>query len=285
LLQVRSPIFEAEFSDPSYGYRPNRSAHEAVEAARGYVRAGKDGGIDLAISAFFDEGDPDILMAKVGRKVRDQRGLRLIGSYLRAPIQQAGRLEQRGQGTPHGGPLSPLLSTLSLDGLDQELERRGLSFCRYADDGAVFGSSERSGERALASLTDWIAKHLKLRLNTTKSGGGAALERQGPGVADHQRGANRPGQSQPGEAESQGAGGLGCTDQGARGGTDSTLAAIPPRLVELLPPLRSAAKYFRVGRLDAAPPAEILLAALAQSAQAVKCLAPARCQAVPSEAG
>lgn len=172
LLQVLSPIFEAEFSDHSYGYRPNRSAHEAVEAARGYVRAGKDWVIDLDISAFFDEVDHDILMAKVGRKVRDQRVLRLIGSYLRAPIQQAGRLEQRGKGTPQGGPLSPLLSNLYLDGLDQELERRGLSFCRYADDVAVFVSSERSGERVLASLTDWIAKHLKLRLNTTKSGVG-----------------------------------------------------------------------------------------------------------------
>jgi group II intron reverse transcriptase/maturase len=133
---------------------------------------GKDWVVDLDISAFFDEVDHDILMTKLGRKVRDKRLLSLIGSYLRAPIQIDGRLEKRSKGTPQGGPLSPLLANIYLDTLDKELKSRGLSYCRYADDVAIFVRSERSGERILANLTDWIAKHLKLRVNATKSGVG-----------------------------------------------------------------------------------------------------------------
>ena len=172
LLQVLSPIFEGEFSDASYGYRPGRRAHDAVEAARGYVLAGKDWVVEVDISAFFDEVDHDLLMAAIGRKVRDKRVLKLIGRYLRAPIQQNGETEQRTRGTPQGGPLSPLLANIYLDTLDKELERRGLSYCRYADDIAIFVSSERSGERVLARLTEWIAQHLKLRVNVAKSGVG-----------------------------------------------------------------------------------------------------------------
>jgi RNA-directed DNA polymerase len=172
LAQILSPIFEAGFSPSSYGYRPGRSAHDAVEAARGYVLEGKIWVVDVDISAFFDEVDHDILMAKIGRKVRDKRVLRLIGDYLRAPLQRDGRLEKRSRGTPQGGPLSPLLANLYLDALDWELHQRGLSFCRYADDVAIFVASERSGERILASVTSWIAQHLKLRVNACKSGVG-----------------------------------------------------------------------------------------------------------------
>jgi RNA-directed DNA polymerase len=113
LLQVLSPIFEVEFSGYSYGYRPGRSAHEAVEAARGYVLEGKDWVVDLDISAFFDEVDHDILMTQVGRKVRDKRVLKLIGRYLRAPIQQDGSTEQRRQGTPQGGPFTPWTQSIT----------------------------------------------------------------------------------------------------------------------------------------------------------------------------
>lgn len=170
--QVLSPIFEAEFSDHSYGYRPQRSAHDAVRAASRYVMEGKTWVVDIDISAFFDEVNHDILMAKIGRKVRDKRVLKLIGSYLRAPMERDGQKIKRSQGTPQGGPLSPLLANIYLDDLDKELESRNLSFCRYADDLAIFVSSERSGQRILASLTEWIAKHLKLRVNPKKSGTG-----------------------------------------------------------------------------------------------------------------
>lgn len=172
LLQVLMPILDVDFSPHSYGYRPGRSAHDAVKAARDYVKEGKDWVVDVDISAFFDEVDHDILMTQLGRKVRDKRVLKLIGRYLRVPIQQNGTLEPRKRGTPQGGPLSPLLANLYLNALDQELNRRGLSYCRYADDIAIFVSSERSGKRILSSLMEWIAKHLKLRVNETKSGVG-----------------------------------------------------------------------------------------------------------------
>lgn len=172
LLQVLSPIFEGQFSDHSYGYRPGRNAHDAVEAARRLVLEGKDWVVDVDISACFDELDHDILMAKIGRNVRDKRVLKLIGRYLRAPIRQDGHTEQRVRGTPQGGPLSPLLANIYLDTLDKEVERRGLSYCRYADDIAIFVSSERSANRVLAGLMEWIPQHLKLRVNAKKSGVG-----------------------------------------------------------------------------------------------------------------
>lgn len=172
LLQVLGPLFEREFSDHSYGYRPGRSAHDAVKAAQQFVLEGKDWVIDLDISAFFDEVNHDILMTTIGRKVRDKRVLKLIGSYLRAPIQQEGDIEKRDKGTPQGGPLSPLLANIYLDALDKELERRSLNYCRYADDVAIFVSSERSGARVLASLTGWIVQRLRLRVNVQKSGVG-----------------------------------------------------------------------------------------------------------------
>ncbi len=170
--QVLSPIFEAEFSEHSYGYRPQRSAHDAVRAASRYVMEGKTWVVDIDICAFFDEVNHDKLMAKIGQKVRDKRVLKLIGNYLRAPMERDGQRIKRSQGTPQGGPLSPLLANIYLDDLDKELESRGLSFCRYADDLVIFVKSERSGERILASLTEWIAKHLKLRVNPNKSGTG-----------------------------------------------------------------------------------------------------------------
>ena len=176
IAQILSPIFEAEFSDHSYGYRPMRGAHNAIEAARNHVLSGKTWVVDIDISAFFDEVNHDILMSKISHKIADKRVLRLISNYLRAPIDRQGQRQKRHQGTPQGGPLSPLLANIYLDALDKELERRGLSFCRYADDIVIFVSSERSGERILSSLTSWIEKHLKLRVNVNKSGVGHPWE-------------------------------------------------------------------------------------------------------------
>ena len=130
VLQVLTPEFDPEFSAHSYGYRPGRSAHDAVRAAQESIQAGQSWTVDLDISAFFDEMDHDILMRQVSVEVKDKRVLRLIGDYLRAPVQLDGRLEKRTRGTPQGGPLSPLLANLYLDVLDKELERRGLNFCR-----------------------------------------------------------------------------------------------------------------------------------------------------------
>jgi group II intron reverse transcriptase/maturase len=170
VCQVLSPIFEEGFSVHSYGYRPQRSAHDAVCAASRYVLEGKTWVVDIDISAFFDEVNHDILMAKISQKVQDKSVLKLIGKYLRAPMDINGQVIKRSQGIPQGSPLSPLLANIYLDDLDKELEKRGLNFCRYADDVAIYISSERSGQRVLESLSEWINKHLKLRVNLKKSG-------------------------------------------------------------------------------------------------------------------
>lgn len=175
--QKSSPLWEAEFSEHSYGFRPNRSAHDAIRAAQGFVKAGKTWVVDIDLKSFFDEVNHDRLMRLVGQKIRDKRLLRLIGNYLRAPMQAPdGRRQKRQKGTPQGGPLSPLLANIYLDELDKELERRGVSFVRYADDVAIFVSSPRSAERILASVVAWIEKHLKVPVNREKSGSGPTDE-------------------------------------------------------------------------------------------------------------
>lgn len=159
LLQALSPVFDAGFSEASYGFRPNRSAHDAVRAAQGFVAAGKQWVVDIDLKNFFDQVDHDRVMAFVGRKVRDKRVLRLIGEYLRASRQEPdGRRVARTAGTPQGGPLSPLLANIYLDPLDQELAKRGVSFVRYADDIAIFAASQRAAERILQSVIEWLEK-------------------------------------------------------------------------------------------------------------------------------
>ena len=149
LLQVLQPIFDPRFSESSYGFRPRRSAHDAVRAAQGYVRAGKDWVVDIDIAQFFDHVNHDILMQRIAEVIRDKRVLRLIGRYLRAGVMAAGVVVRSEEGTPQGGPLSPLLANLYLDALDRELENRGLSFCRYADDGAPRAQRGPQGPRSV----------------------------------------------------------------------------------------------------------------------------------------
>ena len=171
--QKLSPVWEPDFSDHSYGFRPARSAHDAVRAAQGFIQAGKRWVIDIDLKSFFDRVDHDKLMHQVGQKVRDKRLLRLIGDYLRAPLQRPdGRREARRQGTPQGGPLSPLWANIYLDPLDKELEKRALAFVRYADDIAIFVSSERAAERVKASMIAWIERHLKVEVNRDKTRSG-----------------------------------------------------------------------------------------------------------------
>ncbi len=175
--QKMSPLWEAGFSDHSYGFRPGRSAHDAVKAAQAHIRDGKRWVVDIDLKGFFDEVNHDRLMRLVGEKIRDKRLLRLIGDTLRAPMQTPeGQKHKRQKGTPQGGPLSPLLANIYLDALDKELENRGLAFVRYADDVAIFVSSERSAARILDSVTSWIEKHLKVPVNREKSGSGPTDE-------------------------------------------------------------------------------------------------------------
>ncbi len=178
LLQMLQPIFEPTFSPNSYGFRPGRSAHDAVRAAQRYVQAGKDWLVDIDITKFFDRVNHDILMTRIGQTVRDKRVLRLIGRYLRAGAMVQGVVQDSEEGTPQGGPLSPLLANIYLDALDRELARRGLAFSRYADDCNIYVSSQRAAQRVLAGMTHWIAQHLRLEVNATKSGVGRPWERK-----------------------------------------------------------------------------------------------------------
>jgi group II intron reverse transcriptase/maturase len=178
LLQVLQPIFEANFSEHSYGFRPNRGAHDAVRAAQRYVQKGQDWVVDMDITKFFDRVNHDILMNRIGQTVRDKRVLRLIGAYLRAGVLIEGVAVTSEEGTPQGGPLSPLLANIYLDKLDKELERRELDFCRYADDCNIYVGSRRAAERVLASVTQWVSKHLRLEVNGAKSGAGRPWERK-----------------------------------------------------------------------------------------------------------
>jgi RNA-directed DNA polymerase len=169
LHQELSPIFDPLFSDHSYGFRAGKSAHAAVLQARDYQCEGKRWVVDMDLAKFFDEVNHDILISKIRQYVKDKRILKLIRRYLEAGIMIDGISSVRTKGTPQGSPLSPLLSNIMLDELDKELERRGHRFCRYADDCNVYVSSQRAGERVLASLTRFLEQKLRLKVNHNKS--------------------------------------------------------------------------------------------------------------------
>jgi RNA-directed DNA polymerase len=169
LSQVLTPIFDPTFSADSYGFRPGRSTHQAVQRAREYMAAGYRWVVDLDLAKFFDTVQHDVLMRRVSRRVKDKRVLRLIGRFLRAGMMEDGLTSPRTEGTPQGGPLSPLLSNILLDDLDKELERRGHRFVRYADDFQVFVKSKAAGERVKASLERFLEKRLRLKVNRDKS--------------------------------------------------------------------------------------------------------------------
>ncbi len=169
LHQVLQPLFEPEFSESSYGFRPGRNAQQAVKAARSYVAEGKRWVVDIDLEKFFDRVNHDVLMARVARQVKDERVRKLIRRYLEAGLMEGGVASARTEGTPQGGPLSPLLSNILLTDLDRELEKRGQGFCRYADDCNIYVGSKQSGERVMTAITAFLERRLKLQVNAAKS--------------------------------------------------------------------------------------------------------------------
>ncbi len=169
LHQILSPIYELEFSQHSYGFRPNKSAHQALRAVQTYQNEGFKVVVDMDLKSFFDEVDHNILMGLLRRKITDAKVLKLIRSYLQSGIMIGGLCSIPEKGTPQGGPLSPLLSNIILNELDKELERRGHRFCRYADDCNIYVKSFRAGERVMNSIANFVASKLKLKVNWAKS--------------------------------------------------------------------------------------------------------------------
>lgn len=178
VLQVLQPLYDPTFSESSYGFRPGRSAHQALLAAREYVASGKRWVVDLDLEKFFDRVNHDILMNRLARRIGDKLLLRLIRAYLNAGIMANGVVIERHEGTPQGGPLSPLLANILLDEFDKELEARGHTFCRYADDCNIYVSSRRAGERVMESLTQFLEKKLRLKVNKEKSAVARPIERK-----------------------------------------------------------------------------------------------------------
>ena len=178
LLRILQPRFEPGFSASSYGFRPGRSAQQAVLRAQQYVREGRRWVVDIDLEKFFDRVNHDILMSRLARVVEDERVLKLIRRYLEAGLMREGMVGVRTEGTPQGGPLSPLLSNVMLTDLDRELERRGLAFCRYADDCNVYVRSKAAGQQAMAKLTSFLEGRLKLRINAAKSAVARSWERK-----------------------------------------------------------------------------------------------------------
>ena len=169
IAQVMMPLFDPEFSDASYGFRPGRSAHGAIYKARDYIKEGFRVAVDMDLSKFFDKVNHDVLMHRVARKIKDKRVLALIGKYLRAGVVVNGRRQTTREGVPQGGPLSPLLANILLDDLDKELEKRGHRFVRYADDFLILVKSPRAGARVAQSVERFLNRKLKLEINKDKS--------------------------------------------------------------------------------------------------------------------
>jgi RNA-directed DNA polymerase len=169
MLSVLQDVFEPTFSEHSYGFRPGRSAHQAVKQAKAYIAEGRSWVVDIDLEKFFDQVNHDKLMALVAKRITDKRVLRLIRAYLNAGVMEGGLVSQTERGTPQGGPLSPLLSNIALDPLDKELQQRGHAFVRYADDCNIYVRSERAGQRVMEGVTDFITRKLKLKVNRDKS--------------------------------------------------------------------------------------------------------------------
>jgi len=241
VLQVLTPVFDPHFCESSYGFRPGRGCHDAVVAAQAHVEAGYRFVVDMDLEKFFDRVNHDVLMARVARQVGDKRLLRLIRRYLEAGVMVAGVEQVREEGTPQGGPLSPLLSNILLDDLDKELERRRHRFCRYADDCNVYVKSKAAGERVMESITRFLGKRLRLKVNRDKSAVDRPWNRKflGYTMTPHRRPKLKVSPQSVKRAK-------GCIKEIVRKGRGRSL---PKVIGELAPFLRGWVTYFRLSQV------------------------------------
>lgn len=241
VYQELGPQFEPGFSANSYGFRPGKSAHQAVQAARDNVAEGLRWVVDIDLAKFFDRVNHDILMSRVARKIKDKRVLQLIRRYLQAGLFEGGIISQRSEGTPQGGPLSPLLSNILLDELDKELERRGHAFCRYADDCNIYVRTRRSAERVMTSLTTFLEKRLKLMVNQEKSAVDRPWKRQflGYGMTNHRTPKLKVGEKALGRLKSK-------IREISRKGRGRNLKRV---IEEVTPILRGWSNYFKLSEV------------------------------------
>lgn len=238
LLQYLQPIFEPEFSESSHGFRPGHRAWDAVQAAQGYIRSGKRWVVDMDLEKFFDRVNHDILMSRVSRKVTDRRVLKLIRRFLEAGLMRGGMAEQRVEGTPQGGPLSPLLSNILLNELDRELEKRGHSFCRYADDCNIYVRSKAAAEHAMSEISRFLETKLKLKVNRDKSASARPWQRKFLGYSFTMHKASRAKIAEPSVKRLKGK-----VKELSRQGRGMSLAMMIERLN---PVLRGWMSYFRL---------------------------------------
>ena len=280
LLQVLQRQWDPTFSEHSYGFRPGRSAHQAVAQAQAYVADGYDVVVDIDLEKFFDRVNQDRLMARVAERVSDKRVLKLIRAFLRAGVMEDGLVRPTEEGTPQGGPLSPLLSNLVLDELDKELERRDHRFCRYADDSNIYVRSHRAGARVMRSVFHFLTTRLRLKVNVSKSAVARPEERRFLGFRitndGRQRGAAgaRPVQDARPGADSPDAR---CEPAAAR----RTAGALPRRVARLLRLLRRSPSARPPGRVDSPETPDVPLVAVAVWAAPVPGTAATRRLPVP----
>ena len=275
VLQVLQEQWDPTFSEHSYGFRPGRSAHQAVAQAQRYVAEGYNVVVDLDLEKFFDRVNHDILMARVAARISDKRVLKLIRAFLNAGVMEDGLVLPVDEGTPQGGPLSPLLSNLMLDDLDKELTRRGHRFCRYADDCNIYVRSHRAGERVMASVSRFLTTKLRLKVNETKSAVARPEERKFLGFSISNDGGERRIAPKALDKFKDANPGHDLPDAGTQSVADYRGAdAIPHRLARLLRLLPDPSRAHEPGSVDPPKITLVSLAAVGERAQPLQRTAP-----------